>query len=200
MSEDPGRKAKGRLNQYIVGVPFERIAMDLVGPLPQTDRGNVYILVICDYFTKYVEAFALPDQQADTVATAFLEGWIARLGAPRELHTDQGANFESVLFTQVCKLLGIHKTRTTPRNPKSDGLVERQNKTLEKLVGMMVSENQFDWDDQLPYVLMAYRSSVQESTQETPNLMCFGREISLPIDVATPPPPDEIALSGPELW
>ena len=59
-----------------MGVPFERIAMDLAGPLPQTDRGNVYILVIFDYFTKYVEAFALPDQRA-----------------PRELHTDLGANF-----------------------------------------------------------------------------------------------------------
>ena len=186
--KDPGKKARGRLHQYIVGVPFERVAMDLVGPLPQSDRGNLYILVICDYFTKYVEAFALPDQQADTVATAFIEGWVTRLGA----------NFESEVFTKVCTLLGIYKTRTTARNPKSDGLVERQNKTLEKLLAMMVAENQFNWDEQLPYVLMAYRSSVQESSQETPNLMCFGREISLPIDVATPPTPDEKVLSGPE--
>ena len=114
--------------------------MDLVGPLPQSDRGNLYILVICDYFTKYVEAFALPDQRADTVATAFIEGWVTRLGA----------NFESEVFTKVCTLLGIYKTRTTARNPKSDGLVERQNKTLEKLLAMMVAENQFNWDEQLP--------------------------------------------------
>ena len=57
---------------------FERVAMDIVGPLPQSDRGNLYILVICDYFTKFVEAFALPDQRAETVATAFLEGWVTR--------------------------------------------------------------------------------------------------------------------------
>ena len=145
--KDPGRPARGKLHQYVLGVPFERIAMDIVGPLPQTDRGNVYILVICDYFTKYVEAFALPDQQADTVAIGFIEGWVTRLGVPRELHTDQGSNFESELFREMCKLLGIYKTRTTPRNPKSDGLVERQNKTLEKLLGMMVAENQFDWDE-----------------------------------------------------
>ena len=100
--------------------------MDLVGPVPQSDRGNLYILVICDYFTKYVEAFALPDQPADTVATTFIEGWVTRLGAPRELHKDQGANFESEVFTKVCTLLGIYKTRTTARNPKSDGLVETE--------------------------------------------------------------------------
>ena len=196
--KDPGRPARGKLHQYVLGVPFERIAMDIVGPLPQTDRGNVYILVICDYFTKYVEAFALPDQQADTVAIAFIEGWVTRLGVPRELHTDQGSNFESELFREMCKLLGIYKTRTTPRNPKSDGLVERQNKTLEKLLGMMVAENQFDWDEQIPYVLMAYRSSVQESTQQTPNMMCFGREVSLPLDVATPPCPEEMELKVPD--
>ena len=106
----------------MAGVPFERVAMDIVGPLPQSDRENLYILVICDYFTKFVEAFALPDQQAETVATAFLEGWVMRLGVPRELHTDRGTNFESEIFVSMCKVLGIHKTRTTARNPKSDGL------------------------------------------------------------------------------
>ena len=73
----------------------------------------------------------------------------------------------------------------------------RQNKTPEKL--MMVDEKQLHWDEQLPYVLMANRSSVQKSTQTTPNLMCFGREISLHMDVATPPTPDEKVLSGPEI-
>ena len=102
--KEPGRKARGKLHQYIVGVPFERVAMDIVGPLPQSDRGNLYILVICDYFTKFVEAFALPDQQAETVATAFLEGWVTRLGVPRELHTDRGTNFESEIFVRMCKV------------------------------------------------------------------------------------------------
>ena len=195
--KDPGRKARGNLHQYIVGVPFERIAMDIVGPLPQSDQGNIYVLVICDYFTKYVEAFALPDQQAETVAMAFLEGWVTRLGVPRELHTDRGSNFESEVFTTMCRVLGIQKTRTTARNPKSDGLVERQNKTLEKLLAMVCAKHQFDWDEHIPYVLMAYRSSVHDSTQETPNLLCFGREISLPLDAATPPCPGEVPLAVP---
>ena len=83
--KDPVRPARGKLHQYVLGVPFERIAMDIVGSLLETDRGNVYILVICDYFTKYVEDFALPDQQADTIS--FIEGWVTRLEVPRELHT-----------------------------------------------------------------------------------------------------------------
>ena len=112
--------------------------------------------------------------------------------------SDQGSNFESAVFSALCDLLGVHKTRTTPRNPKSDGLVERQNGTLERLLAMVVSEHQFDWDDQLPFVVMAYRSSVQESTKESPNMMCMGREIMLPIDLVTPPCPNQKPLSAPD--
>ena len=107
------------------------------------------------------------------MAMAFLEGWVTRLGVPRELPTDRGSN------------------------PKNDGLVERQNKTLEKLLAMVCAQHQFDWDEHIPYVLMAYRSSVHESTQETPNLLCFGREVSLPLDAATPPCPGEVPLAIP---
>ena len=85
------------------------------------------------------------------------------------------------MFVITCKVLGIQKTMITARNPKSYGLTERQKKTLEKLLGMFCDKNQFDWDKQLPYVLVGFRSSVQESTQETPNVMSFCRETSLPL-------------------
>ena len=83
---------------------------------------------------------------------------------------------------EVCQLLGITKTRTTPYNPKSDGLVERMNRTLLDMISKMIEpgQNQRDWDRVIPYALMAYRSAVQESTGETPNMMMLGREPSLP--------------------
>ena len=105
--------------------PLERVAMDILGPLPPTRQGNRYILVIMDYFTKWPEAFALPNQEAEVVARAFVEGFACRYGIPQELHTDQGRNFESRLLKEVCRLLEIRKTRTTPLRPQSDGMVER---------------------------------------------------------------------------
>ena len=80
-------------------------AMDILGPLPPTRQGNRYILVIMDDFTKWPEAYALPNQEAGVVARVFVEGLVCRHGIPEELHTDQGGNFESELLKEVCSLL-----------------------------------------------------------------------------------------------
>ena len=129
------RKSRAPLQQYLVGEPLERIAVDVLSPLPVTKRGNCFVLVIGDYFTKFAGAVALPDQEAET-ARAVVEGFICRYGTARQLHLDRGSNFESSLFQHVCKLLNIDKTRTTPRHPQSDGMVERFNKTLATMLTM----------------------------------------------------------------
>ena len=99
------------------GVPLQRVAMDILGPLPETERGNRYILVITDYFTKWTEAFPMSNMEAHTVAKLFVYNFVCRFGAPDYLHTDEGRNFESNLFSEICKLLGVSKTRTTPYHP-----------------------------------------------------------------------------------
>ena len=106
---------------------MERVAMDILGPLSKTPRGNNYILLIGDYFTKWIEAYPIPNQEAKTVADKLTMDFISRYGAPMEIHTDQGRNFESQLLKDVCRLLGIHKTRTTAFRPQSDGFIERFN-------------------------------------------------------------------------
>ena len=123
----PGR---AKLKQEPVGVPLERVAVDILGPLPATDRANEYIMVISDYYSKYSEAYAIPNHRAQTVADVIVTGFIARFGVMQQLHSDQGREFESDLFQKICRLLDIDKTRTVPYNPKSDGLVERFNRTL----------------------------------------------------------------------
>ena len=95
--------------------------------LPKT---SIIILVISDYFTRWAEAIGLPNQEAAIVAQALMSEWICRYGAPESIHTDQGRNFESKLFSEHCSLLDTHKTRTTPYHPQSDRLVERLNRTL----------------------------------------------------------------------
>ena len=93
---------------------MERIALDIMGPLPRSDRGNSFVLVVGDPFTKWIEAYALPDQKTSTVAETLVEQFICRYGCPKELHSDQGTNFQSAVFQEVCKLLGIDQTRTCP--------------------------------------------------------------------------------------
>ena len=187
----PGRKPKAFLQKYQVGAPLERIALDITGPLPKTQKKNKYILVVSDYFTKWTEAYALPNIEAETVATVLVEQWISRYGTCREIHSDQGSNFESKLFKEMCSLLGIEKTRTTPFHPQGDGQVERFNATLKTILSKIIAVHNDDWDVHLPYAMMAYRSSVHDSTGETPNMLMFGRETELPIDIVTDPTPDK---------
>ena len=170
---------------------MERIALYVLGPLPTTESGNKYILVIVDYFTKWVEAFPLPNQGAKTVADKLVNEVVCRFGIPLIIHSDQGRNFESALFTEMCQLLDIHKTRTTPYHPQSDGMVKRFNRTLEMQLSKFVDYNQKDWDLYIPLFLMAYRSAVHDTSGCTPAKLMLGRDLSLPIDLIYGRPKEE---------
>jgi len=98
------------LQIYNVGALLERVQMDVLGPLPLTISGNKYLLIMVDYFTKWVEAFPLKNIRARTVAETFLNQIVSRHGVPLEVHTDQGRNFESQVFRESCALR-IKKTR-----------------------------------------------------------------------------------------
>ena len=187
----PLRTPRAALVLDTVNYPLERVALDIMGPLPLSERGSKHILVLIDYFTRWAEAYPIPDQEAKTVASAILYNFIARFGIPRSLHSDQGANFESHLFAELCKKLGIRKTRTTPYMPSSDGMVERFNQTLAQMLTSYVKANQKDWDVHLPFVMMAYRSCMHETTQFSPNMMMLGREVDIPLTLMTAPAPDE---------
>ena len=181
----PGPGYRATLQQSLVRHRLDRVALDILGELPQTDNGNKYILVISDYFTKWTHAVAIPDQTALTIADKLLTEFIVFFGAPKQIHTDQGKNFDSNLFKEVCNILDIEKTRTTPFHAQSDGQVERWNRTIQQMLKSYVNENR----DHLPYLCMAYRATPHESTGCSPNLMMFGQEINMPIDIMVGSPP-----------
>ncbi|KAG8200013.1 hypothetical protein JTE90_001244 [Oedothorax gibbosus] len=120
----PNTRTRERLQRYNVRAPFERITIDVLGSLPQTTNGNKYILVVLDYFTKWPEAYVILNQEATTVAEAMLQDWICRFRVPLLLHSDQGTNFTSAVFTILMDLLGVTKTCTTHLHPQSDGMIE----------------------------------------------------------------------------
>ena len=182
------RRGRAPMKQYNVGLPMERIAIDFMGPLVRTTpkNGNApkrYLMVVGDYFTKWTEAIPLENLEAKTVARALIDNFITKFGVPLFIHTDQGASFESQLFQEMCQVLGIKKTRTTKARPQSDGMIERANRTILNMLSAFVSEHQKDWDEYVPLVMMAYRSSVHQSTGTSACKMTFGHEIRLPIDL-----------------
>ncbi len=101
----PHKKGKGPMKSYNVGAPMERWAIDVLGPLPKSNKGNLYLLVVADYFTKWVDAIPIRNQKAVTVAQKFVERVVTIFGTPMQLHSDQGTNFESDVFQEVCKIL-----------------------------------------------------------------------------------------------
>ena len=135
---------QGRLGHMPSYGPFEVVAMDIVGPLPSTDNGNVFMLVICDHFTRWVEVMAITDHTAQTVADVFVTEFVCRFGLPIQIHTDQGTEFMSNLFKQMCQLLNLKQSRNTPYHPQADGLVERFNRTVQQMLRNFVNENRTD--------------------------------------------------------
>ena len=178
----PSKHVKPSMTLHNVDAPMERIGLDILGPLPVSDRGNRFILCIGDYFSKWITSIPIVNQEASTIATVLIESIISVFGVPKQIHTDKGANFESKLLTQLCSMLGVRKTRTTSFHPSGNGFIERWNRTLQHSLKLYTSKNQRDWDLHLPYVNMAYRSSVQSSIGYTPNEVFLGRNIALPVD------------------
>ena len=181
----PKPKPHAALNSYLAGHPMDRVAMDIIGPLPKTQQGNKYILVIGDHFTRWMEAFAIGDQTSHTIAGKLVKEFMCRFGIPLDIHTDQGKNFDSQLVHDICKLLQVKKTRSTAYHPESNGLIEKFNQTLGQLIRTHVLENQ-DWDADIDLLMAAYRSTKHPATGYSPNYMMLGREVYSPLELQFP--------------
>lgn len=171
----------GDQRRLFSGRPWQKVAVDLVGPLAVTQRGSRWILVLSDHFTRWQDAIALPDATAPTVALALETRVFSIFGLPEELHSDQGSQFESALMAELCKLWGVGKTRSTPYHPQGNSVVERGNRTLgDSLRALLLGSAVDQWDDLLPQIMRVFRASPHSTTGETANFLMFGRETRLP--------------------
>ena len=161
-----------------IGHPWQMLAVDVL-QVPVSSRGNRYLLVIQDYFTKWAEAIPMPNQTAECIAGILID-LFSRFGIPEILHSDQGANFESTMIRRVCAAFGVLKSRTTAYHPQGDGMVERFNRTLLQLLRCYTEQNDVDWEGNLPLLLYAYRTASNASTGFSPFVLMMGRDPVLP--------------------
>eukprot|EP00731_Ephydatia_muelleri_P008908 Em0004g1246a len=167
--KNPSRKSRAPLQSVTAGYPLQLVAVDIVGPLTPSKTENTYILVASDYFTRWVEAYAIPNQEAVTVANKLVDEFFCRFSVPEQLHSDQGRQFEANVMQEVCRLLQIDKTRTTPYHPQSDGLVERFNRTMLAMLASTVEEDPSNWEQHL-------RKATAMRSEELYNRRVHGQE------------------------
>ena len=184
--KQPVRPTRAELHPLKPVMTNERWAMDIV-MLPLTPRGNHYILTFTEYNTRYVEAFALPNTQAVTIARILVDEICFRYGAPQELLSDLGANLTSHVVAKTCEMFNIHRITTTAYRPQTDGLIEKYHSTMMKNLSMYVNDGHTDWDLFLKGVCYSYNTSTCiDSTQFSPFYLMFGREPLDPLDTVLP--------------
>lgn len=180
------RKARAERCAPLVNIktsrPLELVCMDYLSLEPD-GKGTKDILVITDHFTKYAVAVPTADQKSKTVAKALWNNFFIHYGFPERLHSDQGRDFESALIKDLCMLLGIKKTRTTPYHPRGNP-VERFNRTLLEMLGTLEEGDKVRWREFVQPLVHAYNCTKNDTTGYSPYQLMFGRQPRLPVDIA----------------
>ena len=172
-------KRSNKLALFPAMRPLEDVAIDLLGPLPTSNKGNKHLLVISCRFSKLIQLVPLRTITAYNVAVAFTTHWVFKYGPPKTLLSDNGSQFASRLFQAVCLELGTRNMFTSAYHPQTNGQVERFNRTFLDMVRNYVNENQSDWDVYAYALGYAYNTHVHRSTGTTPFELILSR-----------PPPD----------
>jgi transposase InsO family protein len=162
--------------------PFELTSIDICGPYPETKKGNKYLLTFIDHFSLYPEAIPIPRQDAPTVSRALVTEIFSRLGCPQALLSDQGSNFMSELFQEMCKLLRVGRMNSTAFNPQMQGKVEKFHLGLNQTMSHYVNKYGNDWDEFVSYALMAHRAIPHSTTRYSPFYLLHGRQMRLPME------------------
>ncbi|GJR98983.1 reverse transcriptase domain-containing protein [Tanacetum coccineum] len=160
---------------------FDVWGIDFMGPFPSS-RGNKYILVAVDYLSKWVEAKALPTNDA-RVVVKFLKSLFSRFGAPRAIISDRGTHFCNDKFDKVMSKYGVTHRLSTPYHPQTSGQVEVTNRGLKRILERTVGENRASWSDKLDDALWAFRTAYKTPIGCTPYKLVYGKACHLPVEL-----------------
>ena len=163
--------------------PFDKWGIDAIGPLPRTQSGKEYIIMGVDYMTRWAEAVATSRITASEVGKFIFESICCRFGAPLEIISDRGPGFRSDLVGDLMRRLKIERRHSSPYYPQCNGLVEKVNGMISKIITKGVYDRPKDWDKHLNAALWAYRTSFKTSLGFTPFHLVYGQEALLPIEL-----------------
>jgi hypothetical protein len=178
----PNHRDEMPLNPQVVLEPFERWALDFIGPINPPSNQKVYIVVCTDYMTKWVEAKALHRETEEAVIDFLFKDIFTRFGMPRELVTDGGPPFTSHGFKATLQKYHIQQRMTTAYHPQANGQVESTNKVIEAILTKTVKESQKDWSYRLPEALWAYRTTWRNTTGFSPYELVYGKSVVFPVE------------------
>ncbi|KAL6743631.1 hypothetical protein Aduo_016651 [Ancylostoma duodenale] len=177
------------LKPFTVTKPFEVIGVDVL-EMGRTRNGNRYLVVVVDHFSKWLEAYPVETKSAENIAKGIFKRWICEGGRwPRTIHSDRGKEFENSVMNALCEVAGIHQSFTKGYNPRENGLTERANQTLIKMLKKKEGITT-EWDELVPHVLYAYNITPHEATNESPFFILFGFDPVYPSNVI---PQDEVS-------
>ncbi|MCO5563719.1 hypothetical protein L7F22_017366 [Adiantum nelumboides] len=176
----------GPRQAVIANGPFEKWGIDAMGPLPRTANGKLYILVAIDYMTRWVEAQSVAKVNEKTVSKFVYTHICCGFGTPLEIVSDNGPGFRRGLLTKVCEELKISHRHSTSYYPQSNGLVEKANGIIARIIRKMVESKPKRWDNFLDGAIWAYRTTCKDATQFTPFHLVYGQEALQPNELNIP--------------
>src|SRR5208282_4062199 len=172
---------------YPPDTPMSNLTWDVLGPLKETLDGNKYIVVLCDTLTRWIEAAAIKDQKAHTVADFLVKQVFMRHSFPRAILSDRGKNFMSNLVSEVLKLVQVQAYRTTGFHPQTNAQSERSKcQNLQRVLAKYIDKDHLTWDRSLPMAVFALNTSVHSVTGVSPFYALYGRHPTLPQDIILP--------------
>ena len=185
------RKSAGRTRvienlQITANKPFEKIMIDISGPLVKSKTGYQYILGIVDVFSRYIMIIPLKSTESKAIVKAMMTRWIAVFGCPDQVISDGGANLNSSLMQEFCTMFGIHKRKISPYHPQGNGIIEREFRTVKDMLYATCKSSGKDWPDALPHIEIGLRASVHSTTTFSPYEVIFGQQFLLPVMKTVP--------------
>jgi hypothetical protein len=174
------RKIPIKLHEQL-SAPFQTVAIDFIGPLPTSKKGNSYILSVIDVSTRYAEAIPMKSMSSKAVSEELIKIF-SRVGFPEKLMSDCAPNFMGKLMDGLCRVTGMSQVHSTPYHPMSNGSCERFNGSIQAMLKCALLNNETNrWDDYLPHLLFAYRSLPVANLGYSPFELLYGRQMRGPL-------------------
>ncbi|GKB98816.1 reverse transcriptase domain-containing protein [Tanacetum coccineum] len=166
--------------------PFYKWGIDIAGPFPEGPGKVKFLIVAMDYFTKWIEAKAVATITGNQVKKFVWDNIVCRFGLPGEIISDNGKQFSDNPFKDWCDKLNITQRFTSVKHPQSNGLVERENRSLGEGIKARLGEGNKNWIEELPHVLWAHRTMIKSSHGDTPFSLTYGTEAVIPAEIGMP--------------